>query len=143
MGESHALSLAKRLELPAQVIARAEALQNDSESTLSELITQLETERTQLEKDRQAVNQREAQLQRRALELEQQSAELSTEKEVRIQQIASSYRQSLERKETQLRRMIARLKSNETERSDLERACSAHQQAVVAETASWERALSN
>ena len=68
------------------------------------------------------MNQREAQLQRRALELEQQSAELSTEKEVRIQQIASSYRQSLERKETQLRRMIARLKSNEeTERSDLER----------------------
>ena len=53
VGESEALALAERMQLPDFLIMRARNLLNTGERQLAELITQLESQRRQVEKERQ------------------------------------------------------------------------------------------
>ncbi|MBX2800790.1 MAG: Smr/MutS family protein [Myxococcales bacterium] len=93
-GESHALDIAGRVGLPAEVITRAEAVLGEEQAEMSRLLSALEAERTKAEAARAEVDrlareaaaraaslaEREAKVKARAKELEAEAAAAFTER---------------------------------------------------------------
>jgi len=112
VGESHAISLARHLDLPKALIARATDLLQVQERKVGELVLELEELRA-------VVESKQKRMDRRLVELAEKEKELTLQKELffrKKDQLENKemegFRQMLRKKETQIRSMIAALQNN-------------------------------
>ncbi len=106
IGESYALEVAERLELPAQVLARARGLMDDSVIKVTELIKELENQRDALQVEMAAAQAREAELRQDKEAMDAKMAELEA-RQVELDRL--KYRAKLETADT----FLAELKEKE------------------------------
>jgi DNA mismatch repair protein MutS2 len=108
-GESHALSIARRMDLDEALLARTEALLGEGERAFSMATEALEVERAQLARARVEAESRAAELERRALALAERGARIRARAAQLEEQAAQSFRDRLARADEAIGQVVAEL----------------------------------
>jgi DNA mismatch repair protein MutS2 len=109
VGESEALALAERMKLPEFLIIRARSLLNTGERQLSDLISQVESQRLQLDKERQEASFIRSELERQQDVLERKNRVWDERKailEEKLKQDTRAELKSIEHRANKLLRQI-------------------------------------
>lgn len=108
-GESHALSIARRMRLDDALLARTEALLGEGERAFSVATEALEVERAQLSRARAEAEARAAELEERAARLEAREAKIRARAKELEEQAASAFRDRLARADEAIGQVVAEL----------------------------------
>lgn len=111
-GESHALVIARRMQLDEPLLARAEALIGEGERAFSVATEALEVERSSMTVARVEAEAQAAQLEARARSLEAREARIRVRSKELEAQAAQGFRDRLERAEQAIAEVVAELQRN-------------------------------
>ncbi|KAG5180049.1 muts protein-like protein 1B muts-like ATPase [Tribonema minus] len=112
IGESFALAVAERLQLPAPVLERAKSLLDEGTRQVSDLIRELEQERENLRLREVEMNDVRAQLKAREDALEEAKREVERKKADARREAAEEYAIELEAREAKLKEVFEKLKED-------------------------------
>eukprot|EP00611_Tribonema_gayanum_P020564 TRINITY_DN3769_c0_g1_i1.p1 TRINITY_DN3769_c0_g1~~TRINITY_DN3769_c0_g1_i1.p1 ORF type:complete len:957 (-),score=319.07 TRINITY_DN3769_c0_g1_i1:1132-4002(-) len=112
IGESFALAVAERLQLPAPVLERAKSLLDEGTRQVSDLIRELEQERENLRLREVEMDDVRAQLKAREDALEEAKREVERKKAGARREAAEEYAIELEAREAKLKEVFEKLKED-------------------------------
>lgn len=108
-GESHALEVARRMDLPGAVLDRAQALLSSSERDLGELLGRLEEERASLSARREELDRLEALAQSRQSALTRREQALESRRVELEQRVSEGFQARMRKQEEHVKQLIAAL----------------------------------
>eukprot|EP00752_Nemacystus_decipiens_P002592 g2425.t1 len=114
VGESFALQVAERLELPAFVVDRARNLLDDNTRQVSELISKLEDERNQLQEQLERAATREAEVLKQLKKLAEEREEAAELRSTAKRDAAKEYATKLDANEKKLKQMFDKARNKPT-----------------------------
>ena len=120
VGESEALALAERMHLPEFLIMRARSLLNTGERQLSDLISQVESQRLQLEKERQEATFIRSELERQQAVLERKNRVWEERKAMLEQKLKQDTRAELKSIEHRANKLLKQIREWFTQRCSKE-----------------------
>jgi DNA mismatch repair protein MutS2 len=111
VGESHALSLAKRMALPETLLWRAKELMSSSERKIVNLVEELEKQRSQLKQKDEELDFLKKDYQQRVDRMERKERVLDEQQEKIKEHALTEFRASLSKKEQEAKRLIKLLEN--------------------------------
>lgn len=111
-GQSHALSVAVRLDMDAEVLARARELLDTGSRDLADLMEQLDEERAALARRTREVEKRQEELEDRLRSAERERERLAARRRAVREQVGDPFRDRLARQEREVARLVAALQAN-------------------------------
>ncbi len=112
VGESFALSVAERLNLPQYVIDRASELMDSETKQMGDLISSLEDQKVVIDEQAQQLEQKKKDLERIEEEMKKQQQKLEREQLTARRKEAEKFAKKLEEKERILEEVLQNLKSD-------------------------------
>ena len=112
VGESHALSLAKRMALPETLLWRAKELMSSSERKIVNLVEELEKQRSQLKQKNEELDFLKKDYQKRVDRMERKERVLDEQQETIKEHALTEFRASLSKKEQEAKRLMKSLENS-------------------------------
>lgn len=111
-GQSHALAIASRLELPPDVVSRARDLMETTSRELTELMEDVESAREEAVQRNRELAELRRELLRQRRRLEQREETLEARRKKLKEEVARRFRERLRAREAEVKALIAKLQAN-------------------------------
>ena len=111
-GQSHALAIAERLEMPADILARAREVMETTTREMTELMEELEVARAEADERARELAQAKQEMQAQTHRLRVREEKLEERRRTLKEEVARRFKEQLREREEQVKALIAALQHN-------------------------------